>query len=681
MNTIVMHFAPRHRFGRAPRLTGVLGLLFLAACGGGSDNSEAPASPAVTPLASPLLVRVAPEPEGANCQFGGTKVLIGQDSDGDGILGDGEITNTAYSCNLEAPATPLVSLVNIVAEPPGANCANGGSRISAGLDQNRNGILDDNEVTSTHFVCNGTNGGAASLIRMESLPAGDTTCANGGNVIRSGRDLDGDGVLSDNEVEHTVYACNGATGSDGVASLIEIAPEPAGQNCRYGGQKIQTGKDVDADGVLGPTEVSATRYVCSGVGEGWVNVSGSTQQAEPNTGYLVRNDHVRPVITLPPTNKLNVGDIVEVSGVGLAGWSIAQNPGQTVITRTTYDDERVAPVGVVWKDGYDTSGRPWAAIASSGDGKVLLAAAEGGSLYTSTDLGETWIELQAPQGDWTSVAVSGDGQFMVAASNDNGEGHLIWSNDAGETWTGGLEGDWSDVAISDDGQTLVAADYGHYLISTTEGPTGRWHDAGAQRQLNWNAVAMSRDGSMMVAAVYDGSLYTSDDSGTTWHDVGNPAPGQHWVALASSADGSRLVAATESENLYLSDDSGATWHPLDGAGSRHWTDVTISGDGMLIAAVADDDYVRTSWDGGLSWRGRTRSGKLDWNAIVASSDGNLLLAAATDNLHSSRDDSADQTTPGVDGYLSGGAFENVRLQYIGDGRFDVQAHNGLLVVE
>lgn len=40
----------------------------------------------------------------------------------------------------------------------GAVCANGGIEIQTGIDRNKNGVLDNNEVTSTQTVCNGTNG-------------------------------------------------------------------------------------------------------------------------------------------------------------------------------------------------------------------------------------------------------------------------------------------------------------------------------------------------------------------------------------------------------------------------------------------------------------------------------------------------------------------------------------------
>jgi len=107
-----------------------------------------------------------------------------------------------------------VALVNTSAEPAGANCADGGTKIEAGVDTNDNGTLDASEVTSTSYVCEGGNG-------------------NNGN--------------------------------NGHSSLVATSDEPAGANCPFGGVKIETGLDTNDDGVLGASEVNAaaTSFVCN----------------------------------------------------------------------------------------------------------------------------------------------------------------------------------------------------------------------------------------------------------------------------------------------------------------------------------------------------------------------------------------------------------------------------------
>jgi len=47
------------------------------------------------------------------------------------------------------------SLVATAAEPPGPNCVSGGTRVDVGADANGNGVLDPSEVQRTAYVCNG----------------------------------------------------------------------------------------------------------------------------------------------------------------------------------------------------------------------------------------------------------------------------------------------------------------------------------------------------------------------------------------------------------------------------------------------------------------------------------------------------------------------------------------------
>ena len=80
-----------------------------------------------------------------------------------------------YTCNNESwDGTPLIpntgdgSDRNTSNEPvtmietddvaPGGDCENGGVRILVGIDQNDDGILQSNEITSTTTICNGENG-------------------------------------------------------------------------------------------------------------------------------------------------------------------------------------------------------------------------------------------------------------------------------------------------------------------------------------------------------------------------------------------------------------------------------------------------------------------------------------------------------------------------------------------
>ncbi len=203
------------------------------------------------------LTSVSTEPAGENCDNGGIKIDSGLDVNADGTLDATEITATAYICNGADGNNGLIKTTN---EAAGINCENGGIKIDSGIDTNGNGTLDNDEITATTYVCNGSDGNN-SLTKMTDEAAG-TNCENGGVKIDSGIDTNGDGTLDDSEITATAYVCNGIDGND---SLTKITNEAAGTNCENGGLKIDTGVDNNVNGVLDDDEIRATAYACNGV--------------------------------------------------------------------------------------------------------------------------------------------------------------------------------------------------------------------------------------------------------------------------------------------------------------------------------------------------------------------------------------------------------------------------------
>ncbi|NIP31962.1 MAG: hypothetical protein GTO02_21040, partial [Candidatus Dadabacteria bacterium] len=97
-----------------------------------------------------------------------------------------------------------------------------GIKIETGLDTNLNGILDSDEVVNEYFVCDGIPGAEG--------PQGE----------------------------------EGEEGTDGLISLIALDVEPKGSNCPEGGVRVSTGLDVNRNGILDPSEVTETTYLCNG---------------------------------------------------------------------------------------------------------------------------------------------------------------------------------------------------------------------------------------------------------------------------------------------------------------------------------------------------------------------------------------------------------------------------------
>ena len=147
--------------------------------------------------------------------------------------------------------------VSIIALSAGTACPTGGVTLKFGLDVNRNGALDAAETTSMADLCNGAPG-------ANGLSCWDLN-GNGTCDVET-EDKDGNGVCdsADCQGDDGTNGAPGVTGSAGLNSLVALSPELAGFNCASGGVRIQTGLDSNANGVLDPSEVTQTQYVCNG---------------------------------------------------------------------------------------------------------------------------------------------------------------------------------------------------------------------------------------------------------------------------------------------------------------------------------------------------------------------------------------------------------------------------------
>lgn len=114
---------------------------------------------------------------------------------------------------------PLLSLIGCSSDArwiirtdvvePGEDCAGGGLSIVGGTDVNGDDVLGDDEVETQEFVCDGAKG-TSTLVQTAEEAAGDN-CADGGTRVDSGADDNGDGQLGADEIDVTTYVCNGET--------------------------------------------------------------------------------------------------------------------------------------------------------------------------------------------------------------------------------------------------------------------------------------------------------------------------------------------------------------------------------------------------------------------------------------------------------------------------------------
>ena len=289
----------------------------------------------------------------------------------------------------------------------------------------------------------------------------------------------------------------------------------------------------------------------------------------------------------------------------------------------------------------------WSSVASSSDGTKIVAVANGGKIYISSDSGATWSAKESDRG-WRSVASSADGTKLVAV---DGGGKIYISSDSGATWSA-KESDrnWNSVASSADGTKLFATvGGGQIYVSYDSGAT--WSAKAINKA--WTSISTTADGTKLIAtSSYTSQVYESYDSGLTWAanastfpndwltsatsattgqklssasghiyfsyysdyygfdvyeefanqpGVVDPTwgPGGTWVSLASSADGTKLVALDRGGQIWITNDSGANWSAKES--NREWQSVASSADGTKLVAAVGNGPIFISSNSGETW--------------------------------------------------------------------------------
>jgi hypothetical protein len=298
-----------------------------------------------------------------------------------------------------------------------------------------------------------------------------------------------------------------------------------------------------------------------GIGRAPVSVDGSVAQMAPNTDYLA-STAAQLVLLLPA--HASPGDTVSITGAARGGWKIAQRDGQSIVVghgahvigAPAWTPTALAPPArdadnpitierdLPWPLEHDRPTADWTAIASSADGKRLIAARreiDGGDICVSADAGSTWQQTTAPIANWNSVASSADGQRLIAATDGRaGLMSMVASDDGGRTWVARTSAPARihHLAMSADAARIYAASDLAIFVSLDAGLN--WTQSYAGPDGNFVSIGVSADGQRVVAGTLDGSLYTSLDGGADWSAAGEAA---RWYGVDVSRDGSRLHAS------------------------------------------------------------------------------------------------------------------------------------------
>jgi hypothetical protein len=462
-----------------------------------------------------------------------------------------------------------------------------------------------------------------------------------------------------------------------IAALIVCTAALALSACGGSGQTGATGATgtTGATGSTGTTGTTGTIGAkgatgAAGPGVTWIEVTGTSAQALPNTGYMADNA-AQVTITLPAQPA--VGDLVEVSGPGSGGWKIAQNAGQQIYTG--FESVLWTPVGPT----QSMSGL----LAASSSGIQLAAAASAGPIYISADGGTTWIARNSSSTSWAALAMSADGTHLLAAAASGATTQLQVSSDSGVTWTAqGPSLYWSSLGVSPDGVDMIAeGDSGSgYVLYTSSNSGLTW----APQTTNLaNLILMSVDWpsqTQLIALGYTSyaaaGIYISPDGGATWRVAEPSGEGIYdlWNHVVATSNGTRIYAIAQPEGLASSTDSGATWTMNQ---STAWTQFATSADGTVLLASAGSTLLSLSTDSGQYWIQFGAGGQTFSSFIVAGDDQKIVGAVNQGSLYAL----SALTSTGTAGSVAGNQYQSATLQYFGNGLFSLIDNEGQLTVQ
>lgn len=234
-------------------------------------------------------------------------------------------------------------------------------------------------------------------------------------------------------------------------------------------------------------------------------------------------------------------------------------------------------------------------------------------IYTSSDTGQTWIQLPTASLDSYQAAaaiINHNGTLLLSVNNGQTDNSVMVSADNGQTWTAsntGLPATFSVLSFVLDGSTILAAGsnfatnpfQAELYKSTNNGANWTQVSANLTGFLSCNGL-LNHNNQLYLAATtgFTNSVLVSTDNGTSWTPTaGSPASNfliNDTETLGDSilAPGSLVSFSGLNSAFYQSPDFGNTWGTLSVSGLSAYSSATAifnHGGKLFLAASSSVD--------------------------------------------------------------------------------------------
>lgn len=278
-------------------------------------------------------------------------------------------------------------------------------------------------------------------------------------------------------------------------------------------------------------------------------------------------------------------------------------------------------------------------------GDRLVAVGGRGHIIYSDDLGQTWTQASSPVRQVLTAVYFVDEQHGWAVGHDS---LILHSSDAGETWElqyrdpaldqpvdefGLLEKPLMDVWFRDTQTGFAMGGYGLFLRTDDGGQTweDRTDDIDNDFGFHYSAITEVTDTGLFLVAEM-GAMFRSFDYGDTWETIPEeqqPYEGSLFGVVGTDTPGEVLTWGLRG-NMFRSADFGDTWEQVDLMTADNGPlEATLLGghktDDGRLVITGLGGTVVTSLDGGESFQIMTRPDRANLATGRPLADGSFLL--------------------------------------------------------
>ena len=174
---------------------------------------------------------------------------------------------------------------------------------------------------------------------------------------------------------------------------------------------------------------------------------------------------------------------------------------------------------MTWNTSFNSSNYNWQSLVVSETGQFVIAATNGGFIFTSSSYGKKWNQSNSTmRGDWNSLSISNNGMYAIISDNS---GNIYLSNKYGNGAWDLVHYEYDNVAnivVSDSGKYIYFYSNGNIYVSSNFGNSYKSLLTPSNVSLtNLQSLLIDNEGQSICILLADGQLVISPDYGKSWY--------------------------------------------------------------------------------------------------------------------------------------------------------------------